>query len=340
MNRKKTQVKEKIISSLRARIERTDVAAQMLEEGISDHELSVLLSELQIFQLELEMQNDELTTSHESLESEKSKFAGFFNLAPIGYFILDHLGIIEEANQTGISLLNITKQKLIGQRFQSFISSEELEPFYSFLYRMQNNEIKQSCKIKLLLKNEQVVDTLMEGIAVLDQTTKKLQYYIAVIDVTQSKQLSAQTQSLQNEKQKIILSAAFDAQEKERYRISTALHDSVCQILYGIRMNIQNIKTTNKLKNEFDIVNRLLDQAIRETRELSYELTPSVLRDFGFTAGIREMAQRFSTPAFKIKSTIKNSADQLHQSVQLYLFRIIQELINNCIKHANAKEAE
>ena len=340
MNRKKTQGKEKIISSLRARIERTDVAAQMLEEGISDHELSVLLSELQIFQLELEMQNDELTISHESLESEKSKFAGFFNLAPVGYFILDHLGIIEEANQTGIVLLNITRPKLIGQRFQSFISSEELEPFYSFLYRMQNNEIKQSCEIKLLLKNEQVVDTRMEGIAVLDHTTKKLQYYIAVIDVTQSKQLSAQTQSLQNEKQKIILSAAFDAQEKERYRISSALHDSVCQILYGIRMNIQNIKTTNKLKNEFDIVNRLLDQAIRETRELSYELTPSVLRDFGFTAGIREMAQRFSTPAFKIKSTIKNSADQLHQSVQLYLFRIIQELINNCIKHANAKEAE
>lgn len=123
-------------------------------------------------------------------------------------------------------------------------------------------------------------------------------------------------------------------------RISSALHDSVCQILYGIKLNLQNFQLTNKLNKEFVNVNQLLDQAILETRQISYELTPSVLKDFGFTAGIKEMAQRLSTSKFLIKTKIKNTADLLHPKVQLYLFRIIQELINNSIKHSNANTAE
>ena len=52
------------------------------------------------------------------------------------------------------------------------------------------------------------------------------------------------------------------------------------------------------------------------------------------------MAQRFSTAGFKIKASVKSTADLLHINMQLYLFRIVQELINNCIKHADATEAE
>jgi len=467
VNKKKTDSKEKTISLLRARIERPESAGVPFDENITDHELSVLLSELQVFQLELEMRNDELSASHGLLENEKSRFAGFFNLAPVGYFILDHLGMVEEANQAGIDLLHISRQNILNQRFQSFIDPEAWEQFYHFLHKMQTAEDKQSCEIRLLFNNDGECYTRMEGTAIYNAITRKRQYYIAVIDITESrlgqqqlmdtsqrlevtltacgtgtwtmslasnkvfldnfsysllqiapwefdgsingfidlihpaeqtqirrsllsainnfkeialefkvmskdgniqimsvrgkevhnplasnyfagvimditesKKITEESQKQETEKQRLILSAAFDAQEKERHKISSALHDSVCQILYGIRMNLQNIQVTRNLKDDFKNVNNLLDQAIRETRELSYELTPSVLRDFGFTAGIREMAQRFSTPAFRIKTSIKSSADHLHQNIQLYLFRMIQELINNCIKHAHASIAE
>lgn len=467
MNKKKTDTKEKVISLLRARIERPEAAGVLFEERITDHELSVLLSELQIFQMELEMQNDELITSYSLLESERSKFVGFFNLAPVGYFILDHLGIVEEANQTGADFLCITKESILKKRFQSFIDPQAWEQFYLFLHKMQTTEGKQSAEIKLLLSNNQEIYTRMEGITIYNSFTKRTQHYITVIDISESRlaqqklidttqrlemtlnasgtgtwtmelgssrmflddfsyslleinpwefdgsikgfielihpddqmqvrqnllnimnnfneidlelriisksqdvktmsvkgkkvhnplsssyfagiimditeriRLAAESQNLQIEQQRLILTAAFDAQEKERYKISSALHDSVCQILYGIKMNLQNIQATHNLKDDFKNVNNLLDQAIRETRDLSYELTPSVLRDFGFTAGIREMAHRFSTSAFRIKTSIKSSADLLNQNLQLYLFRMIQELINNCIKHAHASVAE
>lgn len=466
MNKKKSH-KEKVISLLRARLDGTEDQEVSAKERVSDQELEVLLEELQIFQLELEMQNDELSASYQMLESERSKFAGLFNLAPVGYFILDHLGMVEEANQTGADMLDISKSSVLHKRFQSFMAPEDWEIFYGFLHRMQSKDSKQSAEIQLSLSGGQELYTRMEGIAVSDVFTGKSKYYVTAIDISESrsaqqkliettqrlemtltasgtgtwtmelgnnkvfldafsysilelnswefdgtikglialihpgdrervkhkllnmvntftdldlefriltkngkvknisakghevnnetmrnyfagiimdvterKRLAREAEALKKEKQKLVLSATFNAQEKERYKISSALHDSVCQILYGIRLNLQNIQLTKNLKGEFTNVNKLLDQAIRETRELSYELTPSVLRDFGFNAGVREMAQRLSTPQFRIKTVISSAADLVQPEVQLYVFRMIQELINNCIKHANATEAE
>jgi PAS domain S-box-containing protein len=436
--------------------------------SISREEVRVLLNELQVFRLELEMQNDELKVSYQSLEEERSKFASLYDLAPVGYFILDYLGHITDVNQRGIDLLKITKNLVVMKRFQSFIASESWEDFYSFLHKMQNSASRQSMEIKLQLGNHEVAYTRVEGITVQNMDASKVRYYIAVIDITESrkaqmnllgtkdrlemtlkasstgtwtidpsedkvyfddysyailglkpwefdghlisfyelvhhedlevvkeslrstlgtekeidvefkiltksgqikyllskghevdhtnkdgkcfagilmditerKRLSEEAERLRKGQERLVLSATLMAQEKERAAISNALHDSVCQILYGIRLNLQNFQLKNDLNNAFVNINQLLDQAIQETRQISYELTPSILKDFGFTAGIKEMAQRLSTSNFLIKPTIKSTADLLHPKVQLYLFRIIQELLNNSIKHAEASLAE
>ena len=114
--------KEKIISLLRARLDNSGDATTVTGEHINDQQLELLLGELEVFQLELEMQNDELSASYQLLEMERAKFAGFFNRAPVGYFILDHLGLVEEANQTGADLLRISKMDILdlAQRSRSF----------------------------------------------------------------------------------------------------------------------------------------------------------------------------------------------------------------------------
>ena len=430
-------------------------------------DVNILLNELQVYQLELEMQNDELKTSYLTLDRERAKFVGLFDLAPVGYFILDYLGIVEEANQNGIDLLNIARHTVLQKRFQSFISPQSWEDFYNFLHRMQYNDTKQTAEIKLKLADDQVIYTRMEGRAISSIIVTDVKYYITVIDITESrnaqqvlketkerlemtlkasatgtwticsetnsvfldphsfnimgirnwefngtitglialihpedrqqvsnqllgaihgvkdidlefriitqdddfkyiaakgheikmqeesgyfagilsditerKRLEREAESLKNDQQKLILSATLTAQEKERNIISSALHDSICQLLYGIKLNLESVERTNYLKGEFKNVNALLDQVIKETRQISYELTPTVLKDFGFVAGIKEMAQRTSTDHFHIDTYIDSAADYLRTDVQLYLFRMIQELINNCIKHAKASKAE
>jgi PAS domain S-box-containing protein len=161
-----------------------------------------------------------------------------------------------------------------------------------------------------------------------------------LMDITERKKMEQEAEMLKNGQQKLILSATLTAQEKERNSVSRALHDSVCQLLYGIRLNMESVQRTHNLRGEFKNINELLDQAIKETRQISYELTPTVLKDFGFVAGVKEMAQRTSTPHFQIDAYIDSFADSLDPEVQLYIFRMIQELISNCIKHANASRAE
>lgn len=437
------------------------------QTNLTAEEINILLNDLQVYQLELEMQNDELKASYATLDQERAKFVGLYDLAPVGYFILDYLGVVEEANQNGVDLLNMSKQTIIRRRFQSFIAPNSWQDFYNFLHRMQNNDGKQSSEIKLLLPHDQIVYTRMEGIVISSMIATEIKYYITLIDITESrnaqkvlketkdrlemtlkasatgtwtiewdankvfldthsvhimgmdswtfqgtikslieivhpedqvqvrehltnalnglkeidlefrilidgdqikhiaakgheitvqddksyfagilmditekKRMEKEAETLRNDQQKLIMLATLTAQEKERNTISSALHDSVCQLLYGIRLNIESVQRNHQLKGEFNNVNELLDQAIRETRQLSYELTPSVLKDFGFVAGIREMAQRTSSPDFKIDAFIDNNADSLSEEVQLYIFRMIQEMISNCIKHARASRAE
>ena len=183
MESKRKKNKEKIIELLRQRIEHPDSIQMNAEAKVTEHEISVLLNELQVFQLELEMQNDELKLSYELLEAERLKFAGFFNQAPVGYFVLDYIGSIEEANQTGADLLNTTKQIILGKRFQSFIAPQDLENFYFFLHKMQGSRTRQNFEIKLLLHNDREIYTRMEGVAVPSSFSDKIQYYITVVDI-------------------------------------------------------------------------------------------------------------------------------------------------------------
>jgi len=457
--------KDKIISNYKQRIERI-IPTNEVEEPLTERQVATLLGELQIAHLELEMQNDELSMSAQMLETERAKFADFFNLAPVGYFILDQLGLVTEANRIGIKLLSITKSALIGQRFQSFIAPDDFEKFYSFLHKMKPNEAKQTTEIKIQLFSGERIYTKMEGIAIHNSFADVLAYYVTVTDITASKvaqqklqvtterlemslsasgtgtwsidlsenrvfldefslkllelrswefdgslrkflelvhpedqlmvkrhllndrsqeekidlefrvitkgqlkyiatkghhiqtelgkylsvgilldmterkKIALAKQELQEEKQKLILATTFKAQENERQKISSALHDSICQLLYGIKLHLPSIQLSEESKAEFKMARQLLDQAIKETRELSYELTPSVLRDFGFVEGIREMAQRLSSNNFQITTKLKEEANLLSDDLQLSVFRIIQELINNSIKHAHADKAE
>jgi PAS domain S-box-containing protein len=462
---KETINREHVSQLLSQRIESSKASSENAENNISGHEISILLNELQIFQLELEMQNEELKVSFQMLEAERAKLAGFFNQAPVGYFILDSIGFVREANQTGADLLKISRSLLLRQRFQSFFTGQDLSEFSDFLDRITKGQ-RQYIEVRVTAQ-EHAFYARIEGVSITDALSVKPQFYITVTDITESRKaqqrlvdtsqrlamtlnasdtgtwtmdfkrsrifldeysssifeidhkqfdgstktflsfiadkdrvrvmeifdtsvnllnkidlefgiitkkgnnkviyvqgneiqglnerkyfagiimditektnLAEQAVRIQEENQRNILSATFNAQEKERLQISSALHDSICQILYGIKINLQNFQQTHNMKSEFKNVNLLLDQVIRETREISYELTPSVLRDFGFAAGIQEMAQRLSVPGFNIKTDIQADFNGLNEEKQLYLFRIIQELINNCIKHAQASLAE
>ena len=470
MNRIGSISRERIIAILLKHTEnvwRGGKSGKHLRQVFAEQDIADLINELQVYQHELEIQNDELKLSYVHVGAEKDKFAGLYDQAPVGYFILDEQGNIENVNQTGEDLLLLDGQRVSLISFREFISPEDLPAFDLFLQKVQESYRTQNLEIRLRLKDYKVLHTRIQGAAIQEPITGSIHYYITVIDISESreaqellketkerlemtlnasstgiwsvelgsnriefdnfiyqimeiapsefngklkeffqlvhpddqkevrrdfmkglsrgekiglefriinregkikdiaakgqmikvseerqyfsgtimdisdrKKLEREAENFKTLQQRAVLLATLDAQEKERVKISGALHDSVCQLLYGIRINLQGLPFYKDNAEAFKNINQLLDQAIQETRTISYELRPSVLNDFGFTAGINEMAKRLTTPQFAVKATVSPGADKLSSTIQLHAFRIIQELVNNCIKHAQATRAE
>lgn len=132
------------------------------------------------------------------------------------------------------------------------------------------------------------------------------------------------------------------AQEAERKRISLDLHDSVSQLISCAKFKLQRIESrqidrTGKLEAEIGNVLTLLEKANEEVRTIARNLRPTVLDDFGFEAAVRILCTDFNH-----RSNIPVNLDcdaipqQLPSALEVNLYRILQEGLNNVEKHSNA----
>ncbi len=153
--------------------------------SLSESEIRELFHEVQIQQVELDIQNDELKIANEELEIQRAKFANLFDLAPVGYFILNDLAVIEEVNTTGRNLLAAGKNQILNRKFQAFISPPEGEHFNSFLRNMFIYGQKQECTLKMLTHRGEIFHARIEGTATTSKETRKALYYLAIIDISE-----------------------------------------------------------------------------------------------------------------------------------------------------------
>lgn len=133
----------------------------------------------------------------------------------------------------------------------------------------------------------------------------------------------------------MILAAGLQAEENEKKRISEVLHNGIAQMLYAVKLNIDQLKNTEE-KPSYDHLMQLLNQSIRDVRNISFELAPSILTDFGLAATLEDMAFRLSSNNLKVGTKVSHTCKSLPFQTQLNIFRIVQELVNNSIKHAQA----
>jgi len=131
-------------------------AEQLLQKrGIKDQshytkDLESLVEELNIYQIELEHQNEELHKAQDELELIKNRYADLFNTAPIGYFLINKDYTVIEVNATGCALLECDYSQLKKQSITRYIQSEYQDTFYFHLRQTLKQKMPQSCDIKML----------------------------------------------------------------------------------------------------------------------------------------------------------------------------------------------
>src|ERR1017187_8553918 len=102
----------------------------------SAHETQRLLHELQVHQIELELQNEELRNSRAQLEAAVSRYTDIYDFAPVGYFTLKSNGVITQPNFAGARLLGLERARLVGKRFEPFVSRVDRPAFTALIQQV------------------------------------------------------------------------------------------------------------------------------------------------------------------------------------------------------------
>ncbi|MBK8054829.1 MAG: sensor histidine kinase [Saprospiraceae bacterium] len=136
--------------------------------------------------------------------------------------------------------------------------------------------------------------------------------------------------------------SVITGQEIERERIAKDLHDSLGGLLSTIKLQFDNVRSKKQeladLK-EYNHAHKLLDTAVDEVRTISRNLQPGSLHDLGLVSAIKDLINRFEGDGYpEIDFQYYEMPEKMDKMISLLVYRIIQELLNNSLKHAQAKE--
>ena len=149
---------------------------------------------------------------------------------------------------------------------------------------------------------------------------------------------------LREQQQNQLIEAAVRSEELERHRIAETLHDEVGAILSSTKLHFQGMKTNNMDERDSQLYEKgkeLLDEGIKKVRGISHNLHSNILKEFGLNEAIRHFVTTVTSNTI-IKSTVDldNQYKTLTPENDISIYRLIQELVNNILKHSQATELQ
>ena len=147
-------------------------------------------------------------------------------------------------------------------------------------------------------------------------------------------------QKMEDEQQKILLNASIKLQEEERQRLAADLHDDAGPLLATARLylneNLVNMDKTTQLQHIYN-AKSIIDDTIQLIRNISHSLMPPTLKNFGLESAVNDLFQKISgSQTMNASCRFHDYRERLNAEQEQIVFRILQELINNILKHSNS----
>lgn len=145
--------------------------------------------------------------------------------------------------------------------------------------------------------------------------------------------------------QDIATKAIIEAEERERKRIASDLHDGIGQMFSAVRMNLSSISNdidfikTDK-KELFEKTIDLVDESCKEVRSISHNMMPNVLLRSGLTSAVRDFVSKIDNSILNVNLETSGLNERLDSNIETVLYRVIQESVNNVIKHSGANQLD
>jgi PAS domain S-box-containing protein len=157
---------------------------------MSSQDIQKLLFEFQVHQIELELQNEELSRTHQELLASRDLYANLYNLSPVGYLTLNKDGVILQANLTAARLLDHPKEKLINRKLAQYIDPADQDPYYLFLRSLVTEQNNQTLDVRLKHSNDDVVYVECQG-KINDINDNDSEIWLTLNNITERKRAEA-----------------------------------------------------------------------------------------------------------------------------------------------------
>jgi len=149
----------------------------------------------------------------------------------------------------------------------------------------------------------------------------------------------------QLKQQNLATTAIIETEEKERKRIAQDLHDSVSQLMMAAKINLTVVGnelpfTDDAQKGRFQKAINLVDEGFKEVRTISHNMMPQALLESGLALVIKQFIENIENNTIAINLFTRGFEDHFDNTIETILYRILQECINNVMKHANASRVD
>ncbi|MEO5967161.1 MAG: PAS domain S-box protein, partial [Ferruginibacter sp.] len=277
--------------------------------------------------------------SEELLRLSEEKYRVLFNENPLALIIWDpQTYIILEVNEMACKEYGYSRKEFIGLNTKKIILPELVPRFLNYALGLFNKSAGPISYSSTNIKKD-------GGLIYIDITFQPFNYFgvnasVAMIkNINEQVKLERELSEERNENQKQITEAVLKAQEQERAHIGRELHDNINQILATSRLYIEYAQKTPDMHDMLLFKARdFILTAIQEIRSLSKSVLPPSISDVGLAASLDDLLGTMrEINHFKFITSYKIDEELLSPNLKLAVFRIVQEQLNNIIRHAKAK---
>jgi PAS domain S-box-containing protein len=290
-------------------------------------EISDQADEIDMIILGINMLGEELQSSNVS----KEYFSSIFNAVTDLVIVLNEDGSLAEVNQAVVNALGYSKRSLLSKKLDDLIATSGGNNFLQIKSQLKKNDSRYVFESELLTRQSVVVFGLFTCAKIFDHMGNFGGYLVSVKDITEQK-----------ENEKKILTTIISTQVSEQKRVADDLHDSLGQELSMAQLMLSNFSKFKIENQEFHnlvaLCNEILGNSITRLREICFDLMPNVLIKGGVELAVETLVGKLKKiEQFKIDFVSTENFPRLKGELEIVIYRIIQEFINNTTKHSTAK---
>ncbi len=258
-----------------------------------------------------------------------------------GFTIRDEKTEFIYANDKFCEMLGYTRDELIGRTIKEFVHPSDFEILDTQLENRKEGE-KSIYELTWVKKNGEKLYTIMSAAPLYDDSGNLRGGFGAMTDITLRKMTEKKLLIYQS-KLKTLSSELSLAEERERRRISAELHDRIGQTLAIIKIRLGALTqsaTEPGFVKQIEETRELVKQTINHTRSLTVELSPPILYELGFVPAVEWYTEQIEEQSgIKVQFEDDSHPKPLDEDVMVFLFKAVQELLFNVVKHAFSKTA-